>query len=103
VSHRLVEVLARPGGDFFRTKGDANATADAYPVPSTAVRGRVVWSVPKLGWLLMQLQWPRGFLLLVAVPASLLLVSELRHRRWGRSTNGIAERTIVPRASGAGA
>lgn len=80
VTHRVVS--RAPGPELaFITKGDANATADALPVPARLVRGRVLWSVSQLGTLLDWLQWPRSFLLLVIVPGALLAGSEWRARR----------------------
>jgi len=81
VTHRVVQVIDDQGGLAFRTKGDANATADPQPVPARAVRGRAAWAVPQLGRLIRWLAWPRGFLLLVVGPALVLLVTELRVRR----------------------
>ena len=80
VTHRVVEVLEQSSGLAFRTKGDANATADPQPVPARAVRGRATWAVPQLGRAVDWLAWPRGFVLLVLVPGCLLVVSEVRLR-----------------------
>ncbi len=81
VTHRVVEVLQQQSGLAFRTKGDANATADPNPVPARAVRGRAAWAVPQLGRLVHWLAWPRGFVLLVVLPAFVLLVSEVRAQK----------------------
>jgi signal peptidase len=80
VTHRVEQVA--PGDALaFVTHGDANASADAVPVPARLVRGRVLWSVTALGTLMDWLQWPRSFVLLVAVPVALLASLELRDRR----------------------
>jgi signal peptidase len=80
VTHRVEQVA--PGATLaFVTHGDANATADAVPVPARLVRGRVLWSVTALGTLMGWLQWPRSFVLLVAVPLALLAGLDLRDRR----------------------
>lgn len=81
VTHRVVEVSDARGSAYFRTKGDANATVDALPVPAHAVRGKVGWVVPHLGAVLQWLQWPRGFLTLVVLPATVLVVTEARAAR----------------------
>jgi signal peptidase len=81
VTHRVVKVLDSSSGLSFRTQGDANAKADPHPVPARALRGQAVWAVPQLGRVIRWLAWPRGFLLLVALPAALLLASELWARR----------------------
>ena len=81
VTHRVVKVIDSSSGLSFRTQGDANAKADPHPVSARAVRGQAVWAVPQLGRVIRWLAWPRGFLLLVALPATLLLASELWARR----------------------
>lgn len=90
VTHRVTEVVDGLGGPRFRTRGDANDASDAALVPSEAVRGRVRWSVPKLGAALEWMMWPRGFVLLVVAPAVALAVTETverqRRHRSRRST-----------------
>jgi signal peptidase len=84
VTHRVVGVA--PGAELaFLTRGDANATNDAAPVPARLVRGRVLWHVNVLGAVLDWLQWPRSFVLLVLVPAAILAVFEWRSRRRPRN------------------
>jgi signal peptidase len=79
VAHRVVSIA--PGDALaFTTKGDANATADAAPVPARFVRGRVLWGVTYLGTLMDWLQWPRSFVVLVVVPCVLLAFVEWRAR-----------------------
>lgn len=78
VSHRIVRVLERRDGLFFRTKGDANREVDSHLVPASDVRSRVRWHVPDLGAIVRWLAWPRGFLVLVVVPALLLVAGEVR-------------------------
>jgi signal peptidase len=79
VTHRVIALA--PGGSLqFVTQGDANARPDPIPVPARMVRGRVLWQVNHLGTALTWLEWPRGFLLLVLLPALLLVLSEWRTR-----------------------
>src|SRR3954452_25125561 len=74
VTHRVVEVVRdEVDGLEFRTQGDHNASPDEDLVPARRVRGEVRWSVTKVGWLLVWLRWPRGFLV-TTVPALVLFV-----------------------------
>ena len=50
--HRVV-ALTSDGG--FRTKGDANPYPDGWTVPKDAVLGKVVFRIPKLGYLALWL------------------------------------------------
>jgi signal peptidase len=83
VTHRVVRV--REGDPpFFDTQGDANASPDPFPVPARSIRGRVLWHVPVLGYAVDFLSWPRGFILLVVIPAVGLGLTEalaLRRRQ----------------------
>jgi signal peptidase len=87
-THRVVSVDRGDSGVMFRTKGDANSSADPQPVPASAVVGIAGASVPLLGYLSVFVRsWP-GFALLVAVPAAgivgyevLAIVEELRRER----------------------
>ena len=48
-THRVVEIDASEADVWLRTKGDANATADAAPVPMTSIVGVVAITVPAGG------------------------------------------------------
>jgi signal peptidase len=84
VTHRVVRVIEQ-NGLFFETRGDANASNDALPVPARSVKGRVLWHVPVLGSAVDFLAWPRGFILLVVIPAALLAATELSNWRRRRT------------------
>ena len=79
-THRVIQVVQDKNGLSFRTKGDANLTADPDLVPASAVRGSVKWSVPRVGELMLWLRWPRGFLVLVVTPLAVLLAFEMVER-----------------------
>jgi signal peptidase len=80
VTHRVVERVSADTIQF-RTQGDANAAPDPAPVPARFVRGRVLWQVNHLGSLMELLQWPRSFVLLVALPGLLFMALEWNARR----------------------
>ncbi len=85
VTHRVVRVQSE-NGLFLVTRGDANASDDAFPVPARSVRGRVLWNVPVLGYAVDFLRWPRGFIILVVIPVAALVAAEVlawRRRRPG--------------------
>lgn len=51
VTHRIIAITSVSDGTrTFTTQGDANNTADAKPVLSVQVRGKVWYSIPYLGW-----------------------------------------------------
>lgn len=77
VAHRAVKQLP---GDIpsWRTKGDANATADPFPVHASAVSGRVRWAIPGLGRVAGLFHGPAAAIVLVGGPLAALAVTE-----WG--------------------
>ena len=50
IVHRIVEVHGEGGQQYFITKGDNNALPDADAVPAQNVIGKVVFNIPKIGW-----------------------------------------------------
>ena len=80
-THRVVEVQHDGGQLSFLTKGDANEDPDATPVTATALRGRVAFGVPYLGWFVRLVDTWFGFVLLVVIPAVVLIVADVLHTR----------------------
>jgi signal peptidase len=80
ISHRVIKDLAAEP-PAFRTKGDANAAADPFPVDAAAVRGKVTWAVAGLGSFVTTVRGVPAVLLLVVLPLVILVVTEVRDRR----------------------
>ena len=51
IVHRVIEVHGEDGQRYFITKGDNNSSPDADPVPAQNVIGKVVFNIPKVGWI----------------------------------------------------
>lgn len=77
ITHRVIEVVEQEDGTYFRTQGDANEEPDQALVPADKVVGRVMFAIPKLGYVSQFAGSDQGLLLLVIVPAVLLIVSEV--------------------------
>ena len=71
-THRVVDIRVRPEYRWLKTKGDANAHADAAPVPESSVVGVVRMTVPLAGYLMAMLTTPAGILSVVAYAVALL-------------------------------
>ena len=71
-THRVVEVDASEADHWLRTKGDANTTADAAPVPVASVVGVVDLSIPLLGYLIVMLGTLPGIVSFLAYAVALL-------------------------------
>jgi len=50
VMHRVIEIQETEDTKFFITKGDANNAPDLAPVVPEQVVGKVVFTIPKVGW-----------------------------------------------------
>lgn len=88
VTHRIADI----DGATFRTKGDANATADPWTFDLTAgTQPRVVHHVPLVGYPLLALQDRETRMLVIGGPAVLVALSSLV-----RLLGGLRRRT--PRA-----
>lgn len=89
VAHRVVRKLA---GDVlaWETKGDANGEPDPLPVHATAIHGRVGWAIPGLGAAVTMLRGLPAVLLLVVLPLTVLVVTEVAEVRRRRAPRSVA-------------
>lgn len=79
VTHRIVEVIyddeENPTQVSFRTKGDNNNTEDGgEPVPAASVLGKVVFTIPLLGYVANFVQNPVGRVMTVCVCVCLAIL-----------------------------
>ena len=79
VTHRITEITGDPdiGSINYVTKGDANEGADPLEVSSANVIGKVKASVPLLGYIIGFAQTQTGFIVLIIVPATLIIYTEV--------------------------
>jgi signal peptidase len=77
ITHRVVETSESNGVTQYITKGDANNARDAVPVDHLLVRGKVLFSVPLLGYPISFAKTQTGFLLLIVIPATILIYGEV--------------------------
>jgi len=78
VSHRVIEVVETEEGVGFRTKGDANEDPDTWIVKPQNLIGKVVFDLPWLGYIAKFVKTRYGFGLLIGLPATVLIVTEMR-------------------------
>lgn len=77
ITHRIYEVLQEKGITYYTTKGDANETPDFNKVAKDLVLGRVIFNVPVLGYPVGFAKTQTGFVLLIVIPATIIVYSEL--------------------------
>lgn len=71
-THRVVEIDTSEADHWLRTKGDANTTADAAPIPEASVVGKVVVTLPLVGYVIAMMASPAGMLSFLAFMAALM-------------------------------
>ena len=76
-THRIVSVSGSGESQTFVTQGDANEEPDPITVNREDVSGKVVVTVPYLGYVLDFARTPLGFILLVGVPAGAIILEEI--------------------------
>lgn len=82
-THRIVAVVEDKDINklSFRTKGDANENEDTELIDSRRVVGKVVFSLPYLGYGASFAKTQMGFVLLIVIPATIIIYSELQNIR----------------------
>ena len=77
-SHRILDMEVSEGQISYITKGDANEDPDGKPVAKMDVVGRVLFSMPFLGYVIDFARKPLGFALIIGIPAVVIVGDEVR-------------------------
>lgn len=78
ITHRIVGMdQTEDGKPLFITKGDANDVNDQEPVTESRVLGRAIGHIPYLGYPIAYAKTQTGFVVLIVIPATLIIYSEL--------------------------
>jgi signal peptidase len=78
ITHRIYDIKVNEGIPIYITKGDANNAPDRSEVSKEKVIGKVLFSVPYLGYLINFIQKPLGFVLIILIPAAIIIGDEIR-------------------------
>ena len=77
-THRIIGDRVVAGRFLYTTKGDANDNSDVREVRQADVIGKVLFSVPFLGYILDLARKPLGLVVVVGIPAVVIIYSEAR-------------------------
>ena len=77
ITHRVVEVISLNDEYSYKTKGDNNNTADNEIINGNNVVGRVVFKVPKAGYIQQFLVSKTGWIVAVILPALGIIIYDL--------------------------
>jgi len=75
ITHRIKNIT----DEGFITKGDANEDPDQWIVKKENVIGKAILTVPFIGYLGYFVRTPIGFILLIVIPASVIIIMEIRN------------------------
>lgn len=78
VTHRIKDIKIVDGKPVYITKGDANNATDSKEISQSEVDGKVLFSIPFLGYALNFVKQPLGFALVIVVPAILIIWEEAK-------------------------
>jgi len=83
-THRIINIT----DEGFVTKGDANENPDQWTVKNENVIGKVIFAIPYIGYLGYFVRTPVGYITLILIPATLLIIAEIKniikHRKEGK-------------------
>jgi len=77
-SHRIYDIKVTEGQAVYITKGDANNAPDAREISKRDVLGKVLFSVPYVGFAVDFAKKPLGFALIIIVPAAIIVFDEIK-------------------------
>jgi len=77
ITHRIVEIKEEQDEKSFVTKGDTNQGADPEKVRASKVLGKVFLTIPYAGYVIAYTKTKQGLALLIVVPATLIIGSEI--------------------------
>jgi len=76
ITHRIIGVNNAEEESFYLTKGDANNAADGNLVPKSSVVGKVLFTIPLLGYFSSFIKTLPGLIVLIVIPATIIIYSE---------------------------
>lgn len=78
ITHRIVGFSKSGDTTIYQTKGDANKAADPQKVFATDIVGKVIFSIPLIGKLVLFLKTVPGFLLIIVLPTLIFVGFEAK-------------------------
>jgi signal peptidase I len=77
VTHRINKIQKVKGEIIYSTKGDANKTSDTNNIRINDIKGKVLISIPLLGYAVNFAKSQTGLLVLIIIPAVIIVYNEL--------------------------
>ncbi len=77
-SHRIYDIKVVDGQPVYITKGDVNNAPDTREIKKSDIVGKVLFSVPYMGYAVDFAKKPMGFALIIIVPAAIIIIDEIK-------------------------
>ena len=77
-THRIYDIKVVEDEVSYVTKGDANNAPDLREIPKREIIGKVLFSVPYVGYAVDFAKKPLGFALIILVPAAVIISDEVK-------------------------
>lgn len=77
-THRIYDIKVVEGEISYITKGDANNAPDMKEISKREIIGKVLFSVPYVGYAVDFAKKPLGFALVILVPAAVIVSDEVK-------------------------
>ena len=77
-THRIYDIKVEGGAPVYITKGDANNAPDTGEIKKEDIVGKVLFSVPFVGYAVDFAKKPMGFALIIIVPAAIIIGDEIK-------------------------
>ena len=76
-THRIFNIKESNYKPLFITKGDANQAEDREGIKEENILGKVIFTIPYLGYVVSFTKTQMGFIFLIVVPAVIIIFSEI--------------------------
>lgn len=78
ITHRIIAITQNATGEYlFRTKGDANETADDWLVPEDNIIGKALIKIPFVGYIQSFITNFYGFVIIIITPFLLIVIYDI--------------------------
>lgn len=77
-THRIVADRVENGVLYYTTKGDANEDNDTKEIKKEEIVGKVIFSVPFMGYVIDFAKRPAGFAIIIGLPAACVIYDEVK-------------------------
>lgn len=81
ITHRINEIKTEANAISYITKGDANNGPDQEEIKKENIIGKVLLSVPYLGYAVDVAKNPYGFIAIIIIPALIIIYDEIKKIR----------------------